>query len=137
MESGDTMTSEIGTRNTAEQPQEEPTLRPLHLGVSALAGMAAGVLGLLPWLITGMRLPRPELWAAETPHDEMPIVLLPFSQYELILLIVVLVIGSAVAGLLARATRTRTGRWPRSSCWRSCRALQRSGSSLGLLKPGH
>lgn len=49
-------------------------------------GAVSAVLGLLPWLITGMRLPLQNLWAADTAPDAMPIVLLPFSQYALSLI---------------------------------------------------
>lgn len=70
-----------------------------------LAGMASAILGLLPWLITGMRLPLQNLWAVETLPDQMPITLLPFSQYELELLAAVMIIGAAIAGCVARATR--------------------------------
>ncbi|GAA4430593.1 hypothetical protein GCM10023169_34160 [Georgenia halophila] len=65
-------------------------------------GLGAGLLGLLPWLITGLRLPLQNLWAAEVMPEEMPLALLPFNQYALTLLLGMLVWGPAVAGLLAR-----------------------------------
>lgn len=67
-----------------------------------LAGAGAGVVGLMPWIITGMRLPLQNLWAAEVPADRMPLALLPFSQYALTLLMGMFVWGGGVAGVLAR-----------------------------------
>ena len=40
-------------------------------------GAAAATLGLLPWLITGARLPLQNLWGTSTVPEEMPIGLLP------------------------------------------------------------
>lgn len=79
----------------------------LGLPASFGIGVAAAVLGLLPWLITGMRLPLQNLWATPTDPDSMPIVLLPFSQYAITLLAGLLITGSAIAGLVGRATRGR------------------------------
>ncbi len=67
-----------------------------------LAGIGAGVVGLLPWIITGMRLPLQNLWAHDVPPDQMPLALLPFSQYALTLLLGMVVWGAAIAGLLTR-----------------------------------
>lgn len=75
-----------------------------------LIGVASAALGLLPWLITGMRLPLQNLWASETLPDDMPLVLLPFSQYFLSLIASLIVIGAAIAGLVARSTRSRAPR---------------------------
>ena len=44
----------------------------------------------------------------------MPIVLLPFSQYTLILLIALLLIGAAIAGIAGRAVRRAV---PESRWW--------------------
>lgn len=73
-------------------------------------GAASAVLGLLPWLITGMRLPLQNLWSADTAPGAMPIVLLPFSQYALSLIVGILLTGAAIAGIAARATRAKLGR---------------------------
>jgi hypothetical protein len=70
-----------------------------------LIGVASAVIGLLPWLISGMRLPLQNLWAVDTSPAGMPITLLPFSQYALTLIVAVIVTGSAIAGSLARVTR--------------------------------
>ncbi|WP_173921534.1 hypothetical protein [Agromyces sp. Marseille-P2726] len=73
-------------------------------------GVASALFGLLPWLITGLRLPLQNLWAVETLPDDMPLALLPFSQYHLTIIAALIVIGSATAGLVARALRDRTPR---------------------------
>ncbi|WP_022888634.1 hypothetical protein [Agromyces italicus] len=75
-----------------------------------LIGVAAAAIGLLPWLITGMRLPLQNLWASETMPDDMPLVLLPFSQYRLSMIASLLVVGAAAAGITARSLRDRSPR---------------------------
>jgi hypothetical protein len=75
-----------------------------------LIGVGSAAVGLLPWLLTGMRLPQQNLWAVDTLPEKMPITLLPFSQYELALIVAVIIIGSAIAGGFARAMRARH-RW--------------------------
>jgi len=78
-------------------------VKPLAAGWRFLLGALAAAVGLIPWLITGMRLPLQNLWATQT--LDMPIALLPFSQYELTTIAAMLVVGSAVAGLLVRTMR--------------------------------
>jgi hypothetical protein len=68
-------------------------------------GMLSTAVGLLPWIITGMRLPIQNLWAVETSAADMPVSLLPFSQYQLSTIAAIIVIGSTLAGGAARATR--------------------------------
>jgi hypothetical protein len=75
-----------------------------------LIGIGAAVLGLLPWIVTGMRLPLQNLWSSSSVTD-MPFVLLPFSQYSITVLIVILLVGAAVLGLVARILRRRRGPW--------------------------
>lgn len=75
-----------------------------------LIGVGAAAVGLLPWLVTGMRLPLQNLWATEPPPEGMPIAMLPFSQYLLTLIFGLLVVGAAVAGIAARATQPRLPR---------------------------
>ena len=65
-------------------------------------GLAAAVVGLLPWLITGIRLPLQHLWATPSLPEEMPLALLPFSQYAVVEIPALLVVGGAVAGAVAR-----------------------------------
>ncbi|KQM80935.1 hypothetical protein ASE68_18145 [Agromyces sp. Leaf222] len=75
-----------------------------------LLGVASATLGLLPWLATGMRLPLQNLWQFDTMPEAMPIVLLPFSQYALTSIVGLVVVGSTVAGVVARALRRRMPR---------------------------
>jgi hypothetical protein len=96
---------------TDQAPVHDET-RPaaLKAWLPPLLGVAAAIVGLLPWLVTGMRLPLQNLWAIETLPGDMPIVLLPFSQYALTLIAALLVTGAAAAALTARATRRRQPR---------------------------
>ena len=70
-------------------------------------GAASAIIGLLPWLITGMRLPLQNLWATAAPPAGMPIVLLPFSQYSALLIVAMLLIGATIAGIVGRAMPAR------------------------------
>lgn len=65
-------------------------------------GVAAAVVGLLPWLTTNMRLPVQNLWALPTRPEDMPLVLLPFNQYAVVEIAALLVLGGALAGAFAR-----------------------------------
>ena len=89
---------------TGQQPRLLPSWAWL------LVGMVLAVIGLLPWLVTGLRLPLQNLWATETRPEQMPRVLLPFNQYAVVLIIAVLVTGAAAAGLSARVLQQRRGR---------------------------
>jgi hypothetical protein len=81
-----------------------PSLRsPVYLAI----GAGAALVGLLPWLITGARLPLQNLWASDTPPGRMPIALLPFSQYSVTALVAVILIGAAIAGVAGRAVPAR------------------------------
>ncbi|WP_193508951.1 hypothetical protein [Cryobacterium sp. BB736] len=73
-------------------------------------GAGSALVGLLPWLITGMRLPLQNLWETTVDPEAMPIALLPFSQYSITLIVGLIVFGSAVAGLLGRTFRERLSR---------------------------
>jgi hypothetical protein len=81
---------------------------PLSRWLFAAIGAGSAVFGLLPWLITGLRLPLQNLWAVESLPDDMPVALLPFSQYHLSLIAALIVVGSATAGIIARVLRART-----------------------------
>ncbi|WP_186322076.1 hypothetical protein [Curtobacterium pusillum] len=83
-------------------------MRTVGLGVGT--GVLSGVVGLLPWIVTGMRLPLQNLWATPTvdPAD-MPVALLPFSQYSVGLIGAMLLVGGAVAGLAVRLLGERRG----------------------------
>jgi len=73
-------------------------------------GAAPAVLGLLPWLVTGMRLPLQDLWAAPTLPGDVPVALLPLSQCSTSLVPSLLVVGYGVAGVVVRTVRTRLPR---------------------------
>lgn len=70
-------------------------------------GVIAAIGGLLPWLITGARLPLQNLWRSSIQHSDMPRVLLPVSQYHGTGIVALLVVGGVVAGLVAAGTRRR------------------------------
>lgn len=79
-----------------------------------LIGILAGLLGLGPWLITGAQLPLQNLWGAEVAPDQMPVSLLPLSQYELTTIVALLTVGGAAAGLAVRLwppARRRLATW--------------------------
>ena len=79
-------------------------------------GVVAALVGILPWLVTGMRLPLEKLWGTSPSADAMPEAVLPFSQYMPTLIFGLIVTGSAIAGVAARATRSRHATaWPPSS----------------------
>lgn len=93
----------------AEKNPDRTDTSPPPVGVPACfgIGVAAGVLGLLPWLLTGLRLPLQNLWAVETLPADMPISLLPLSQYAITVVLSLVVTGSAFAGVSVRALRAR------------------------------
>lgn len=74
-------------------------------------GALAAVVGLLPWIVTGMRLPLQNLWAAETLPGDMPVALLPFNQYDTDALFAMIVVAGGVAGVVARTQRAGVGAW--------------------------
>lgn len=79
-----------------------------------LIGILAGLLGLGPWLITGAQLPLQNLWASEAAPDQMPLSLLPLSQYDLTTIVALLTVGGATAGLAVRLwspARRRLAKW--------------------------
>lgn len=94
---------------TAPLPQSGPRRR-VPLWACIPIGLGAAAAGLLPWLVTGLRLPLQNLWESATAPGDMPLVLLPFSQYTLTLLFGLIVVGSAVAGIAARAVDERLPR---------------------------
>jgi len=72
---------------------------------SVLIGALAGLLGLAPWLVTGAQLPLQNLWAREVLPAQMPVSLLPLSQYELTTLVALMTVGGAAAGFSLRLCR--------------------------------
>jgi hypothetical protein len=77
-------------------------------------GVAAGIVGLFPWLLTGKRLPLQNLWATQTRPDDMPFALLPVSQYSATTIFALLLMGGVFAGLAVNviARRRRFDAWP-------------------------
>lgn len=92
-------------------PDPEPLVArpPQWRGAFASLGIGLGsaVVGLLPWALTGMRLPLQNLWVAEIEPERMPIAWLPLSQYTVTIVLGLLVVGGAIAGLVARALADR------------------------------
>lgn len=83
--------------------------RPRPFWVFGLIGAGAAAVALVPWLITGGRMPLQNLWS-ELPAD-IPIVLLPFHPYTATLVAALLLLGAALAGLTARALGAARTRW--------------------------
>ena len=110
-EASDTTETTESTETTATNASPEPRRRRLPFWAPVLIGVASAVFGLLPWLITGMRLPLQNLWATDAPPDQYPLVLLPFSQYAITLIAAIMIVGAAIAGIVARATRERLPRF--------------------------
>lgn len=70
--------------------------------MSLLLGIATAGFGLLPHLLNGARLPLQNLWATPALPEDMPLTLLPVSQYYVWLVMSMLIVGGALAGILAR-----------------------------------
>ncbi|WP_309104725.1 hypothetical protein [Microbacterium sp.] len=85
--------------------------RPL---LSLTIGVVAALLGLIPGLIGGGRLPLQNLWATQTLPEDMPFALLPVSQYYATSLLALLLIGGVLAGLGIRWANRRVpvAVWP-------------------------
>ena len=76
-------------------------------GVRAiLIGAGSALVGLLPWILTGLRLPVQNLWATDVALPaQMPVAFLPFSQYEVAFMVSMLLVGGGLAGIVFRAWR--------------------------------
>lgn len=61
------------------------------------------VVGALPFLLAGLRLPPQNLWDTEQLPETMPHVALPFSQYSITLLVAMGVVGGVSAALTGLA----------------------------------
>lgn len=80
-----------------------------RIGAVAVGVVSASV-GLLPWWVTGARLPLQNLWATNT--LDMPIALVPFSNYEVLTAAALFIVGAGIAGLIAGFTPAlRARRW--------------------------
>ncbi|MCO4275520.1 hypothetical protein NG701_13950 [Pseudarthrobacter sp. HLT3-5] len=92
--------------NQAARPASGAEMPPHAIGkdvaLALLIGLLAGLLGLAPWLVTGAQLPLQNLWGAELLPQQMPLSLLPLSQYELTTLVALMTAGGAAAGLAVR-----------------------------------
>lgn len=77
----------------------------VEAAVALLLGILGGLLGLAPWLITGAQLPLQNLWAQETLPRDMPLALLPLSQYHATTLVALLTVGASATGLAVRVLR--------------------------------
>ncbi len=100
---------------TLDRPADRavPGVRGALLALAA--GVAAAALGVLPWILAGLRLPPQDLWADDvTSAADMPFALLPFDQYTAGLLAAVILVGGGLAGTAARVLRTRL---PRHGSW--------------------
>lgn len=89
---------------TGEAPDARPAMRLSPTAFFAI-GLGSGLLGLLPWLITGARLPLQNLGRGTS--TDMPFALLPFNQYYLLQIVALIVVGSAVAGVAGRTLAVR------------------------------
>jgi hypothetical protein len=73
-----------------------------------IAGALCALVGMLPWLVHGARLTVQNLWATATVNPaDMPVVLLPFSQYQLDLAAAIMAIGAGLAAGAARILAAR------------------------------
>ncbi|MFB4349599.1 hypothetical protein [Microbacterium sp. CR_7] len=77
-------------------------------------GVGGGSLGVLPWLVGGARLPLQNLWSSATMPGDMPIVMLPVSQYFATLLFSLVLIGGVFAGVAVHIVgrRREIAVWP-------------------------
>ncbi|MGA7149647.1 MAG: hypothetical protein WBX17_14320, partial [Microbacterium sp.] len=83
--------------------------RPLPAYAWFFIGAGGAVVGLLPWLLSGARLPLQNL-DVNGSSLASPIAMLPFSQYYLVTIVALLVVGGAAAGIAARALAPRRPR---------------------------
>jgi len=94
-------------QTTNDQMPDAPARR--EVAWFLLFGAVGAIVGLLPWLTTGPFLPLQDLENTDDVSRLGPFVLLPFSQYEITTIIVLLVVGGAAAGIVARAQGSRPG----------------------------
>ena len=93
------------------RPDAPPSRRREHLR-GLLTGALAAVVGLLPWLASGARLPLQNLWALEVLPDDMPLAALPISQYDATTILALLVVGAGLAGAVTGVRRRRSPHAP-------------------------
>ena len=90
------------------------------VAVALAIGLAAGLVGLAPWLITGARPPLQNLWGTLVTPAQMPLALLPLNQYESTTLVALIVTGGAAAGFAVR-------------CWSPARLLLATWCAAGAV----
>lgn len=81
---------------------------PKRTVLAGAVGVAAAVVGLLPWLATGGQQYLQNLWATEVLPEAMPFALLPISQYYLLAPLSLLVVGAVITGMVARTLARRS-----------------------------
>jgi len=110
------MTTPDAAPASAPDARPDRVIRGVRGALLALAvGVAAAVLGLLPWIVAGSRVLPQDLWAEDVASAaDMPIALLPFDPYTASLLAAVIVVGGGIAGTAARLLRSRL---PRAGAW--------------------
>lgn len=78
-----------------------------------LAGVAAVIAALVPWIRTGMAIPLQDLWSRPSAPAEAPSMFLPLNQYYLMTLAGLVLTAGAIGGLVARGAppehRRRSG----------------------------
>lgn len=93
------------TVSTAPAPARTPRWRGAF--ASLVIGLGGALFGLLPWLLTGMRLPLQPMWVADVLPEQMPIAFLPLGHASITNVLGMLVVGSAAVGLAARLLADR------------------------------
>lgn len=93
--------AEIATEQTGGS-EKSPRGAASSAALGLLIGILAAGLGLAPWWISGAQLPLQNLWATQVMPDQMPLALLPLSQYEVLTIVALLTTGGAAAGLAVR-----------------------------------
>lgn len=76
-------------------------------GASALVGIVAAAVGLLPWLVTDMELPLLGIARIYHAPEQASVALLPLSHFYLMTTVAMVLVGSALAGAVTRLAATR------------------------------
>lgn len=99
---------------SASGAEKPPRALGRDVALAVLIGLLGGLFGLAPWLVTGAQLPLQNLWGTEVLPQQMPLSLLPLSQYELTTLVALMTVGGAAAGMAVRLwspARRRLVKW--------------------------
>lgn len=76
--------------------------------LSVATGVVGALLGLVPWLVTDRRLPSQNIWHEFVMPEDMPHALMPLSQYYVVTIVAMVIVGAALAGALVRLTAARS-----------------------------